>query len=335
MIQSTKKLLGLLLVLLLLPIASAFAQPDLTVGNASGLPLATVSTDVSFTNNGDVVGMQFDINYDPLLVTPGIVVGGSALAPHSVSSDTPSAGVLRVLITPPIQIPLPKVNSGVLVTIPWTISGGAAAGNTALTLANVVFSNALAASVTPGTLTSGQITITAAPVAVPNVVGMTQAAATTAITSAGLVVGTVNTQYDAAIPAGQVISQSPTAGTNVAVGSAVDLVVSLGPAPPVTVPNTVGMTQAAAVAAITAAGLVPSVATQYDATIPAGQVISQSPAAGANVAAGSTVTLVVSLGPAPVGGAAIPTLSEWALLLFSLFLGGMVVRRNRRNRFYG
>jgi RHS repeat-associated protein len=71
-------------------------------------------------------------------------------------------------------------------------------------------------------------------VAVPNVVGQTQAAATTAITGAGLVVGTVTQQSSNTVAAGNVISESPTAGTLVNVGSAVNLVVSSGPpqAPP-------------------------------------------------------------------------------------------------------
>jgi beta-lactam-binding protein with PASTA domain len=67
-------------------------------------------------------------------------------------------------------------------------------------------------------------------VSVPNVVGLSQAAATTAITNAGLVLGTVTQQSSANVPAGNVISQNPGAGASVAAGSAVDLVVSSGPA---------------------------------------------------------------------------------------------------------
>jgi len=69
-------------------------------------------------------------------------------------------------------------------------------------------------------------------VAVPNVVGETQAAATTAIMGAGLVVGTVTQQSSSTVASGDVISESPAAGTNVATGSAVNLVVSTGPVPP-------------------------------------------------------------------------------------------------------
>lgn len=67
------------------------------------------------------------------------------------------------------------------------------------------------------------------PVSVPNVVGMTQAAAEATIIAANLVVGTVTTQNDPIVPAGDVISQNPVGGTDTNSGTPVDLVVSLGP----------------------------------------------------------------------------------------------------------
>ncbi len=65
---------------------------------------------------------------------------------------------------------------------------------------------------------------------VPLVIGLTQAAATTSLTGAGLAVGTVSTVTSATVAAGRVISQSPNGGTSVAPGTAVTLTVSLGPA---------------------------------------------------------------------------------------------------------
>ncbi|OLE78563.1 MAG: hypothetical protein AUF76_18925 [Acidobacteria bacterium 13_1_20CM_2_65_9] len=133
-------------------------------------------------------------------------------------------------------------------------------------------------------------------VAVPNVAGLTQAAAATAITSATLTVGAVTTASSTTVPAGSVISQTPVAGTQVATGSAVALVVSSG-LPQVAVPNVVGATQAAATTAITAATLtVGAVTTASSTTVPAGSVISQTPIAGTQVATGSAVALVVSSG---------------------------------------
>jgi C1A family cysteine protease len=141
-------------------------------------------------------------------------------------------------------------------------------------------------------------------VTVPDVVGSTQSAATAALTAAGLMVGTVTTQTSTTIATGLVISENPTAGTKATSGSAVNLVVSSGSAPPtpssVTVPNVVGTTQAAATTSLTAAGLVVgTVTTQASTTVASGLVISENPAARTSVTKGSAVNLVVSSGSAP------------------------------------
>ncbi len=54
--------------------------------------------------------------------------------------------------------------------------------------------------------------------AVPNVVGMTEAAAATTLTDAGLTLGTVSSEYSSSEPAGSVIGESPAAGTQVNLG---------------------------------------------------------------------------------------------------------------------
>ncbi len=69
-----------------------------------------------------------------------------------------------------------------------------------------------------------------APVAVPNIVGMTQADAQTAVTSAGFVVGMVAQFHNATVAQGLVVRQFPPAGTMVPPGAPVNFVVSLGAA---------------------------------------------------------------------------------------------------------
>src|SRR5262249_11651036 len=69
------------------------------------------------------------------------------------------------------------------------------------------------------------------PVTVPNVVGLSQAAATTSLTGAGLTVGGITFGPSATVPNGNVISQTPAAGSSIAGGSAVALVVSTGTPP--------------------------------------------------------------------------------------------------------
>jgi hypothetical protein len=64
---------------------------------------------------------------------------------------------------------------------------------------------------------------------VPDVFGMTQAAAETAIMSANMIIGTITTATHATVTVGTVISQNPLAGWAVEPGTAVDLVISDGP----------------------------------------------------------------------------------------------------------
>jgi 6-phosphogluconolactonase len=87
------------------------------------------------------------------------------------------------------------------------------------------------------------VAISSGTIAVPNVVGLTQSAASTALTGAGLMLGTVTLASSATMPAGSVISQTPAAAAMVVSGSAVDLSVSVGPpASYAYVPNAAGGT---------------------------------------------------------------------------------------------
>jgi hypothetical protein len=74
------------------------------------------------------------------------------------------------------------------------------------------------------------VSIGPATVTVPNIVGLTQAAASSAITGVNLIVGAVTSANSATVAAGSVISQNPASGASAAPNSAVSFVVSLGPA---------------------------------------------------------------------------------------------------------
>jgi RHS repeat-associated protein len=131
---------------------------------------------------------------------------------------------------------------------------------------------------------------------VPSVINQTRNDAETAIVAAQLTVGIVTQDSSPTIPSGKVKSQNPAAGLYVAKGTAVDLVVSLGPAT-VNVPDVVNRPQAEAESLITAAGLrLGTISTENSETVEAGLVISQNPGAGTSVPQDSSVNLVVSLG---------------------------------------
>jgi hypothetical protein len=123
---------------------------------------------------------------------------------------------------------------------------------------------------------------------VPVTVGTDRATAVARIRGAGLTIGLINGVVDPR-PVGTVTAENAPAGTVEPTGSAVNLTVSRGS---VTVPDVEGETQNAAVQALSAAGLIPTVALQQ-ACINPGHVISQQPAAGTHVPVGATTRITV------------------------------------------
>ena len=216
---------------------------------------------------------------------------GWALDFASSASSPPSAGV-----SVPDVVGLTQVAATSAITAAGLTVGTVSTAFSATVTAGLISGESPAAgtSVAAGSAVTLVVSTSSPPVGVPNVVGLSQTAATTALTGAGLTVGTVSTASSTTVGAGLVSSESPAAGTSVAAGSAVTLVVSTGP-PSVNVPNVVGLTQATATTAITAAGFVVGVVTSANSTtVAAGSVISQSPVAGASVAPGGAVALTLS-----------------------------------------
>jgi serine/threonine-protein kinase len=129
-------------------------------------------------------------------------------------------------------------------------------------------------------------------VVVPKVTGMTQSAAESKLHDLGLKTK-ANHQFSSQ-PNGNVFAQAPGAGTQAGKGDLVTLKVSKGPHA-VSVPNTVSLTEADAVAQLTDAGLKADVV-QVPSNAKAGTVVAQNPAAGTSLDRGSTVRLNVSKG---------------------------------------
>jgi serine/threonine-protein kinase len=96
-------------------------------------------------------------------------------------------------------------------------------------------------------------------------------------------------------PAGEVINQSPSAGTEVEPGATVSIVVSSGREEKVIkAPNVIGKERREAVEAIRAAGLTPSVE-EEETEVPSqiGRAIDQFPPPGSELEPGATVTITV------------------------------------------
>lgn len=133
-------------------------------------------------------------------------------------------------------------------------------------------------------------------VAVPNVTGYRDIAAIGMLQDAGL---DYNREYESSeqVPEGEVIRQNPESGTMVPEGTKVTIVVSQGKES-VTVPDLKNHTEEEARKALESVGLqVGTVSTDYSDTVEEGKVIDQSEIAGKTVYSGTTVNIVVSLGP--------------------------------------
>jgi eukaryotic-like serine/threonine-protein kinase len=148
-----------------------------------------------------------------------------------------------------------------------------------------------------------------AQVTVPNVTGQSESSASSEISNAGLRTDIAEQESDQ--PEGTVISQDPAAGTNVAKGSTVTLVVAKAPAQ-ATVPDVTGESEDVANQRLSAAGFDVSSQTRT-VSDPAqdGIVVSQRPSGGSRAGKGSPVTIVVGQAttpttPAPPSGAAVP-----------------------------
>jgi serine/threonine-protein kinase len=135
-------------------------------------------------------------------------------------------------------------------------------------------------------------------VTVPHVTGQSEQAAAAELRRAGLDPAP-SLRSSTAVPTGLVISQSPGAGRRVEKGSRVSIVISGGPASAALI-SVAGLTAAKATDRLHKAGFKATVKKQASTTVASGIVIGTEPSAGTEVQIGSTITVLVSSGPAPV-----------------------------------
>ena len=135
-------------------------------------------------------------------------------------------------------------------------------------------------------------------VGVPQVTGWSYAEASATLKDNGYEVSKEEI-FSADVPAGNIISQSPEAGSDVAKGSVVTLRVSLGAEiTKVRVPNVVGKDQMTAAAELTEAGLQPGKVEETTNEDPnlTGKVCYQSYSVGSYVDAGTVIDMKISTG---------------------------------------
>jgi beta-lactam-binding protein with PASTA domain/serine/threonine protein kinase len=130
---------------------------------------------------------------------------------------------------------------------------------------------------------------------VPQVTGLTEAAAQAELRKAGLTPGSVTTAASDTIPVGVVISTNPVAGTSWPQAKPVGITVSAGPP----LPNFVGQQFAAAQTEAQTGGYQLQQQTVSNSAAQ-GTIVGQSPGAGSPITKGEVVTVQVSNGPPEV-----------------------------------
>ena len=131
----------------------AYGEISLSITNKTANPGSTVSVPVVLANNNSVVSLQFDILFNSSDL--GIdnvskpVVSGDALqgTNFNVSSKLIESGRIRVIITPPIESPLPVIPNGTIVTIPIKVNPNITNDNETLEFDKVSASDANGSSV--------------------------------------------------------------------------------------------------------------------------------------------------------------------------------------------
>lgn len=133
---------------------------------------------------------------------------------------------------------------------------------------------------------------------VPRITGFTLDSVEKLIRDYGFEIGVKSNEVNDA-PANTVIRQLPEANEMVEAGTKIDIVVSLGPQEKkVTVPKLEGLSQATAISTISSSGLIlGSINQEYSATVPENDVISQSIESGELVSEGTTIDIIISIGP--------------------------------------
>ena len=291
------------------PVANAGPDQEGLVGTPSSFD-GSGSSDA----NGDTLTYQWSITSSPPGSTAALT-NPTSVTP-SLTPDKPGPYVIQLIVNDGTANSSPDtLTLTVKVSVPNLVGMTQAAATSALTAAglalgavaleystvpagNVISHNPASGSVVyAGTIISMVVSRGPQTVIVPNVVGMAQPDAQSAIIADGLTVGVITQENSSTVPIGHIISQNPSGGTSAIAGSPVALVVSLGPSQ-VTVPNVVGLTQAAAQSAVIAAKLTVGTITQSNSdTIPVGNVVSQSPPANTSAPEGTPVNLEISLGP--------------------------------------
>ena len=249
-------------------------------------------------------------------------VASDTIPAGSVVSTDPAAGtaakpgsrVIATISSGPASITLPDNLVGMTPTqaqqtvealgLKWTLSDQKEASDSVESGKIARVSPSAGSKVRAGSTITGYVSSGSEKVTIPDVTGMSQDQARTALTQAGLSVGNVNTVDEGGAQQGRVVSTSPAVGSEAKRGDTVALNIASGN---ITVPqNLTGANYTEVASQLEALGLRVTVIQMPDRNAAAGVVTGVTPSEGSAVRQGSSITLYVSQGgssasPSPSG----------------------------------
>ena len=279
---------------------SAATPEAVSVPNVVGLSQADAKSQI------EAAGLEWELNPEK--------VASDTVEKDSVASTDPAGGAqaekgstVRVTISSgPDSVTLPDNLVGMspdearqaveALGLKWEVNSSKVASDT------VAEGKVAQTNPSPGSKVKAGQTITAYlssgsdQVEVPDLVGMSQDQARSALKAVGLELGNVTT-VDSDKDKDRIVSQDPDTGSKVKKGTTIAVSISTGKAAQVEIPTVVGISREDAEAQLKALGLTVTVE-EVSGSQPSGQVTAVEPGEGSKVDKNSTVKLKVSKGSA-------------------------------------
>ena len=279
---------------------SAATPEAVSVPNVVGLSQADAKSQI------EAAGLEWELNPEK--------VASDTVEKDSVASTDPAGGAqaekgstVRVTISSgPDSVTLPDNLVGMspdearqaveALGLKWEVNSSKVASDT------VAEGKVAQTNPSPGSKVKAGQTITAYlssgsdQVEVPDLVGMSQDQARSALKAVGLELGNVTT-VDSDKDKDRIVSQDPETGSKVKKGTTIAVSISTGKAAQVEIPTVVGISREDAEAQLKALGLTVTVE-EVSGSQPSGQVTAVEPGEGSKVDKNSTVKLKVSKGSA-------------------------------------
>ncbi len=218
------------------PLIAISSPADGAALNSSPVTVSGTASDETALAGVTVNGVVASVGGGTFSASVPLASGANTLTAVATDTSGNTASMsIQVTFTPPVVVPnvvgqAQAAAEAAIVAAGLTVGTVSSANSDTVPVDDVISQNpAGGASVAPNSAVDLVVSLGPVPVVVPDVVSQAQATAEADIVAAGLTVGTVTTQISDTVPAGDVISQIPVSGTNVALGSTVDLFVSSGP----------------------------------------------------------------------------------------------------------